>query len=112
MTCRIGDGPLQQQKPMIQDNSPISWFGKTVTHSASNIALNLSKVAVPLVIVAALASIPEANAGPLAYEACCAVCMSTFGVAATIGTAGIIGPAPGLAGCLAACLPTFFAPTP
>jgi hypothetical protein len=78
-------------------HTTISSSGNQLTRFARNTANNLAKVAIPLIVTAALASIPSADAGPLAYAACIAACISSGPLAIA---------------CWLGCTPILTAPTP
>lgn len=60
---------------------------------------NVAKVALPAIALVSLAYANSAEAGPIAFSACMAVC--------TAGTAGF-----GAIGCAITCWPAMAAPTP
>jgi hypothetical protein len=78
-------------------HTTISSSGNQLTRFVGNTANNLAKVAIPLIVTAALASIPSADAGPLAYASCMAGCAAM----------GPFAPA-----CWSACLIALGLPTP
>lgn len=66
---------------------------------APSIANAINRVAIPIVVIAGLSLLPGADAGPLEYSACvtgCALFMTPVAVP----------------GCITACLPLLFLPTP
>lgn len=101
------------QSLRVEENNTAVWMSRKVSDSICNIANNLNRDAVPLVILVGMSFFNGADGGPLTYAACEAACWATFGVgvALTGGTAGVMGP-PALMACLKACLPVFFAPSP
>lgn len=72
-------------------------YSNQLARIAVNTANNLTKIAIPLIAVASLASMPSADAGPLAYASCMAGCAAT----------GPFAPA-----CWSACLIALGLPTP
>jgi hypothetical protein len=71
----------------------------SVIEKIASTSKRISKLAIPIIIIAALSSIPTAEAGPIAYAACVMPC-STL-------TSGI-----GAFACLVLCAPFFTAPCP
>lgn len=69
-----------------------------------NTAMTITKVSL---LVIALANMPTADAGPIAYGICAAACGTTVAVL----SAGIALP-PAIAACMKACLSMYFIPTP
>lgn len=67
--------------------------------SAPNIARNLNKIAIPAILLLGASLVQGAQAGPLEYSACVTGC-TFFATPAAFP------------GCVAACLPLLFLPTP
>ena len=63
------------------------------------IARNLNKVALPIIALFAFSQAPTANAGPIAYGACVALC-------------SVVTSFVGVPVCVVECLPLLGAPTP
>ena len=72
-------------------------YSNQLARIAVNTANNLTKIAIPLIAVASLASMPSADAGPAAYAACIAACTAA-------GPVALI--------CAGLCAPLLGAPSP
>jgi hypothetical protein len=83
----------------VSKESLSSRFFSSIIEKISSTPKRISKLAIPIIVIVAMSSIPKAEAGPYAYGLCTALC--------TGGSAGW-----GLAVCLIGCLPLLGAPCP
>ena len=113
MTMVKGIDQKEIQQQTTEDNSLTHWackkgslMSRTFVHLVTQTPKNLTHYAGPIILMGVMAAFQGAQAGPLAYAGCCALC-------APIATAGTVGVAPmAVAACLKLCLPLYFAPTP
>lgn len=77
----------------------------TLTGMASKLAKKITSLAVPIIALTALASLPTADSGPVTYWLCVAGCEGL----ATVSTAGT-GSAVAIQACIWACMPLFACP--
>lgn len=77
--------------------------------SAQQLVRNVQTIAVPAVFIYAAANMPAADAGPIAWAACIAICEAAA-VAATAATGGAA--AGSLIACVNACAPLLYLPYP
>lgn len=85
---------VQYYAPPVQNGKYSTWL--------PSIARNLNRIAVPLIALTVLASLPQTEAGPMAYGVCVEGC---FAAAAWWCP-------PAVPVCVFGCLPLLYAPTP
>lgn len=81
---------VQHYAPPVQNSKYSTWI--------PSIAKNLTRIAVPIIMLVVMDSLSQVEAGPLSYSACCLSC-------------SVLAP-PAVPGCLMLCAPVIFFPSP